>query len=379
MIPLLQHLSNVYDLPVHDFKDFPTSFPLGNPPLQNVQPFNPTEIKKTSNTDKRAKKAIQSVQKAAVQRSKREKTKILKPTKPLKSSYIKSRHFLKPVPFEGDMQQLSSTIYSRLIAGNDRSALLGRVVSSQTSSRRFYQPGELFYNFDTNLLQCDWLECAYRDYTFPAQTHVEVVKGAPLFDDEFLEAPMFLFSQNAWEKGSLTMLPAKQLIKSADKPEPVKKRRKNKIADVADENIIVPLTDQPATKKLKTTMSTETEVVKVSNPSPTKAKQSIEAAPPASAKKKEAPKKDAFDINKRYPCQWDPKCKSPARYCGEGARLPKHCANHRQPSANLDFYELKGRGGFPFDEKPPDEETESDSSQSDGSDSESDNSDSDSS
>ena len=25
MIPLLQHMSNVYDIPVHDFKDFPTS------------------------------------------------------------------------------------------------------------------------------------------------------------------------------------------------------------------------------------------------------------------------------------------------------------------------------------------------------------------
>jgi hypothetical protein len=50
MIPLLQHMSNVYDIPVHDYKDFPTSFPLGNPPLQNVQAFNPTEKKKKLRT-----------------------------------------------------------------------------------------------------------------------------------------------------------------------------------------------------------------------------------------------------------------------------------------------------------------------------------------
>jgi len=60
---------------------------------------------------------------------------------------------------------------------------------------------------------------------------------------------------------------------------------------------------------------------------------------------------EPFDINKRYPCQWRPGCQLPARFCGEGARLPKHCTEHRQPSANLDFYLLKGRGGFPFEDK----------------------------
>ena len=53
--------------------------------------------------------------------------------------------------------------------------------------------------------------------------------------------------------------------------------------------------------------------------------------------------------------------------------MPKHCSGHRQPSANLDFYELKGRGGFPFnDETPPgdDSESESNSEESDPSGSE---------
>jgi hypothetical protein len=156
----------------------------------------------------------------------------------------------------------------------------------------------------------------------------------------------FLFSQKAWEKGSFTMLSARYInpSKSVNKKASSEKRKLTDLNKL-DESLCE--TDAISTKKPKLT-HTDTHQV-------TASKTTVKPPAPATPPKQSTKKMEPFNMKKKYPCQWNPKCKLPARFCGEGARLPKHCIQHRQPSANLDFYLLKGRQGFPFDEGADDE------------------------
>ena len=146
-LPLINYMSRLYGTPIDSFTDFLTSFPLVNPPLQNLTPYVAAQ-KVSAVVDKKTNKQIISLQKAAVQRSKTERLKCLLPTYPFDSSYLKKKRFMKPVEFEGSMQALSSMIYTSLLTKPNNSAVLGRVVKSPDSSKRFYQLGELYIDHD---------------------------------------------------------------------------------------------------------------------------------------------------------------------------------------------------------------------------------------
>ena len=127
---------------------------------------------------------------------------------------------------------------------------------------------------------------------------------------------------------------------------------------------------QKVEPKPATAPSTPTKIKKLASSTPTKIiKPATTAANPNNPVRKSVP----FDITKKYPCQWRPGCKHPARFCGEGARLPQHCSDHRQQSTNFDFYLLKGRPGFPFKEQSEVGESNADETLSEGSGSERDN------
>jgi hypothetical protein len=278
------------------------------------------------------------------------------------------------------MGDLSATVYSKLLNKPSGRALLGRVVIPQNSSRRFYQLGELYVDQNLQLLRCDWLQSQHKQITIPAQTQLEMVQSAPVWKDDHLEAPQFLFAQSAWERGSITMLAPKHL-KMAAKPQ-TSKPKKSK-ADVNRPSTTAVVDEVHKTKKQKTNQPIQSQADS-KPPGPKvveKAPQTNKPVPadiPSVAEKASSKRLEPFDITKKYPCLWKPGCKLPARFCGEGSRFPKHCSDHRQPSANLDFYLLKGRGGFPFGSDASDA-VESSSEESDSSNSSSDSDETDSS
>ena len=52
----------------------------------------------------------------------------------------------------------------------------------------------------------------------------------------------------------------------------------------------------------------------------------------------------------RYTCSWKKECVNAARYCSSiSSKIPQCCEICKQQgSINIDYYDLKNRGGFPF-------------------------------
>jgi hypothetical protein len=113
---------------------------------------------------------------------------------------------------------------------------------------------------------------------FPAETYLELVEGAPLWNDEYLEVSRLLFSQKAWEKGSFTMLSARYInpSKSVNKKASSEKRKLTDIKKLDESQIE---TDAISRKKPKLT-HTDTHQV---TPSKT-TKPPVPASPPKQPK-----------------------------------------------------------------------------------------------
>jgi len=295
MHPLVMYTCNLYDVPIHSFVDFSTTFPLDNPPLDHVQPFLPPTEKIAPTANKRTNHEILTMQKAAIQRGKADRLKCLPPTRPYKESYLNKRRFLKPIPFTGNIQFFSSELYDLLAAKSNSSAVLGRVVKDPNSSKRFYQLGELYLEEENALMRCNWLECQYKGTVFPSEAYMELVEGAPLWNDQLIESPVFLFAPKAWEKGSFTMLALKNLTSIKATKSPTKQIKKKKVKDELIPGKKLPPTCKPKTAKTNPKETEETGASAQPTVSPKTAIKPDSAKTPASTNKPNTRRKALLD------------------------------------------------------------------------------------
>jgi len=234
--PLVRHLCQIFSVEPKSFSNFPTSFPLQNPPVDKVVPYNPTAIASPTKklVDSRVSTDIKSAQKAKQQRSLSAKIKTLIPHPVFKPSFLDSRVWFEPKPFDGWMHDFVSTIFQHLDSSPNHSVAIGRLVRSPLTSKKYFQPGHLYLEKDTSTrLRCDWILCRYRDDIYPPHTQWELVEGVvPHYDDAAMVYPTALFAESVWEEGGYQLLPPgcllpPHLVKLQVGPEEINHQLKN--------------------------------------------------------------------------------------------------------------------------------------------------------
>jgi hypothetical protein len=209
--PLVRHLCAIFSIEPKSFSNFPTCFPLQNPPVDKVVPYNPTAIASPTKklVDSRVSTDIKSSQKAKQQRSLTANIKTLIPHPVFKPTFLDSRVWFEPKPFDGWMHDFVSTIFQHLDSSPNHSVAIGRLVRSPLTSKKYFQPGHLYLEKDTSTrLRCDWILCRYRDEIYPPHTQWELVEGVvPHYEDATTVYPTALFAESVWEDGGYQLLP----------------------------------------------------------------------------------------------------------------------------------------------------------------------------
>ena len=263
------------------------------------------------------------------------------------------RTFCEPIPYQGDINLWVDRVWKILRKRPAASFIVGRVVIIPGTKKRYLQPGHLYYERSSSLLTIEWFECEKKDYYFPSHRqldHIADPKQLPPYDDEYLIHSPFIFSKTLWANGTQRMLDPSTFTALFQEE---KKKKTSKQSPCEESQAKSSPTEdlrpkQKASKEAQKQPSAPT-ALKHSldfSGSPTKKAKTVAAVPTTV---NEGDGDWVF-----HQCQYKAKgvrCSNEAIWCErEGSKKPKYCdivKEHHLETAQFNFYELHGRGGFP--------------------------------